>query len=240
MLPSDDPSQVPPSRGKPVLNLSILQHADSAFPSGSFAFSGGVEGLAAMVGRLDVAGLAGILELVLRHRWAGCERVTLVQAWRQGPEPDRLAAIDRALEAATLPATLRTGSRRNGSALLATHRRLETPGAAAMQTAIAEGRMLGHLAPIQGALWRSLGIAEADAVMMSAYTTLTALTSATVRLNALGALAVQAALSQVLPLIGAYADTSDISGETALTGALPWLDLACARQEVAELRLFSN
>lgn len=223
-----------------MLNLSILQHADSAFPSGSFAFSGGIEGLAALEGRLDVTRLAGILEVVLRHRWAGCERVALVQAWRRGPEPASLASIDRALEAATLPATLRTGSRRNGSALLATHRRLETPGAAAMQAAIAEGSMLGHLAPVQGALWRSLSIAEADAVMMSAYTTLTALTSATVRLNALGALAVQAALSRVLPLIGAYADTSDISGETPLAGALPWLDLACAHQEVAELRLFSN
>lgn len=223
-----------------MLNLRILQHADSAFPSGSFAFSGGLEGLAALEGRLDVARLAGILAVVLRHRWAECERVALVLAWRAGPAPASLAAIDRALEAATLPATLRTGSRRNGSALLAAHCRLETPGAGALQAAIADGRLLGHLAPLQGALWRSLGIAEAEAVMMSGYTTLTAMATAAVRLNALGALAVQAALSQVLPLIGDYADTSGITAQTPLAGALPWLDLACAQQEVAALRLFSN
>src|SRR4029077_12563533 len=30
----------------PTMLLTILQHADSAFPSGSFAFSNGIEGLA--------------------------------------------------------------------------------------------------------------------------------------------------------------------------------------------------
>jgi hypothetical protein len=37
--------------------LTILQHADSAFPSGSFAFSNGIEGLAAMNAPLDRSGL---------------------------------------------------------------------------------------------------------------------------------------------------------------------------------------
>ena len=41
----------------PTMLLTILQHADSAFPSGSFAFSNGIEGLAAMNAPLDRSGL---------------------------------------------------------------------------------------------------------------------------------------------------------------------------------------
>jgi urease accessory protein UreF len=87
VLPSDDPSQLPSSGDQPALNRSIPQHADSAFPSGSFAFSGGIEGLAALEGWFYVAGLLGNLKVVLRHRLAGCECVALVQAWGQGQPP---------------------------------------------------------------------------------------------------------------------------------------------------------
>jgi urease accessory protein len=39
--------------------LTILQHANSASPSGSFAFSNGIEGLAALNAPLDRAGGRG-------------------------------------------------------------------------------------------------------------------------------------------------------------------------------------
>jgi len=219
--------------------LSALQQADAAFPGGGFAFSNGMEGLAATGVRLDEFGLAGVLTAVLRHRWAPCDRVALALAWRAGAVPERLATIDHAMEAATLPESLRRGSCGNGAALLAAHVRLDTPGAAQLHEALASGDMLGHLAVVQGALWRQVGLDEATAVHVGGYTVVSGLTSAAVRLSCLGALAAQRALRTVLPLI-AELSCSPVGDDAQLSGSLPWLDIACARQQTAALRLFAN
>ena len=219
--------------------LPALQQADAAFPSGGFAFSNGVEGLDALGMRLNGPALAGIIEAVLRHRWAPCDRAALVQAWRAGSDVARLAEIDRALEVATLPESLRRGSRRNGAALLAAHVRIDTPGASALQAALQAEIILGHLSVLQGALWRAAGLEEDAAIQVSGYTVASGLASAAVRLGCLGALPAQTALRDALPLIAALsrAQVPDID---QLGGSLPWLDIACARQQGASLRLFAS
>jgi urease accessory protein len=223
-----------------VLNLlPALQQADAAFPSGGFAFSNGVEGLDAMGVRLDGPALAGVMEAVLRHRWTPCDRIALAQAWRAGPDVPRMAEIGRALEAATLPESLRLGSRRNGAALLAAHVRLGTPGASALQAALEADALLGHLPLLQGALWRAVGLDEAAAIQVSGYTAASGVASAAVRLGCLGALPAQAALRDVLPLI-AELSRGPVPDINRLGGFLPWLDIACARQQGASLRLFAS
>ena len=219
--------------------LPALQQADAAFPSGGFAFSNGVEGLDAMGAPLDGPALAGVMEAVLRHRWAPSDRIALVQAWRAGSDLARLAEIGRALEAATLPESLRRGSRRNGAALLAAHVRLGTPGATALHAALQAETILGHLPVLQGALWRAAGLDEDAATQVSGYTVASGLASAAVRLGCLGALPAQAALRDALPLIAALS-RGPVPGIDRLGGGLPWLDIACARQQGASLRLFAS
>lgn len=219
--------------------LPALQQADAAFPGGGFAFSNGIEGLNAMGARLDGPALAGVMEAVLRHRWAPCDRIVLVQAWRVGSDVTRLAEIGRALEAATLPESLRLGSCRNGAALLAAHVRLGTPGASTLKAALEADGILSHLPLLQGALWRAVGLDEATATQVSGYTVASGLASAAVRLGCLGALAAQAALRDVLPLI-AKLSRSPVPDIGRLGGFLPWLDIACARQQGASLRLFAS
>lgn len=219
--------------------LPALQQADAAFPSGGFAFSHGIEGLDAMGVRLDGPALAGVMEAVLRHRWAPCDRIALAQAWRAASDVARLAEIDRALEAATLPESLRRGSRRNGAALLASHVRLRTPGASALQEALGAEALFGHLPIVQGALWRASGLDEDAATQVSGYTVASGLASAAVRLGCLGALPAQAALRDVLPLIADLC-RAPVPGIDRLGGLLPWLDIACARQQGASLRLFAS
>ncbi len=111
--------------------LTVLQHADSAFPSGSFAFSNGIEGLAALNAPLDRDGLQNVVTMFLHHRWATSDRVALSLAHRTDGDLDRVMEVDRAIEAATLCEPLRAGSKRNGNALLAAHVRLQTHGAVA-------------------------------------------------------------------------------------------------------------
>jgi urease accessory protein len=111
--------------------LAALQHGDSAFPGGGFAFSWGVEGLVAdeLVGTAN--DLERVVEDLLVGRWAPFDRAALRGAFAAGSDLDRLTALDREVEAGTLVAGLREGSRRAGRALLGVHVRLATPGASA-------------------------------------------------------------------------------------------------------------
>jgi urease accessory protein len=218
--------------------LTAMQHADSAFPSGSFAFSNGIEGLAALGPGLDRARLAAAVDSTIRHRWACADRVALVHAFR-AHDLDHVAAIDAAVEASTIAEPLRTGSKRNGGALLAAHVRLATPCAAAFRALIDAGQAHGHLAVVQGLLWRNLGICEPHAVAMSGYTTASGLVAAAVRLGQIGAIAAQAVLGSALRAVEEAAG-APIPAAVEIASFTPWLDIASARQAHAHVRLFSN
>jgi len=218
--------------------LTAMQHADSAFPSGSFAFSNGIEGLAALGPRLDRARLAAAVDSTIRHRWACADRVALVHAHR-AHDLDHVAAIDAAVEASTIAEPLRTGSKRNGGALLAAHVRLGTPFAAAFRSLIDAGQAHGHLAVVQGLIWRNLGISEPHAVAMSGYTTASGLVAAAVRLGQVGAIAAQAVLGGALRAVEEAAK-APIPAAVEIASFTPLLDVASARQAHAHVRLFSN
>ncbi len=223
--------------------LLSLQQADAAFPSGSFAFSNGIEGLVAGDPAFDTGSLTRTLTALVRFRWAESDRVALILAHRAGPDPARLGRIDAAVEAATLVEAMRTGSRRNGASLLTTHARLATPGARDIRAAIRSGLMLGHLATVQGALWRGLGLSEAEAAAVAGYQLVSGLVSATVRLGQVGAIQGQQALQTVLPLVAEIAErpvTEDPDGAIVLTGFTPLIEVAAMRHARADLRLFAN
>jgi urease accessory protein len=218
--------------------LTILQHADSAFPSGSFAFSNGIEGLAAMNAPLDRSGLHSVVTMLLRHRWATSDRIAVALTHRAHGDFDGVAAIDRAVEAATLAEPLRTGSKRNGHALLAAHGRLATPGAAGLRSVIEDGKALGHLPVVQGFVWRARGMSEADAIAVSGYSTASGLIAAAVRLGCIGAVEAQAVLAAVLPAIAEL--SGPVSRDAEIESFMPWVDAAASRHARAHLRLFAS
>jgi urease accessory protein len=218
--------------------LTILQHADSAFPSGSFAFSNGVEGLAAINAPLDRSGLRDIVAMVLQHRWATSDRVAVMRAHRAGENFDELAVLDQAVEAATLSEPLRSGSKRNGNALLAAHTRLGTPGAGELRAQVTAEKLHGHLPVVQGFLWRAHGMTGSDAMTVSGYTTASGLIAAAVRLGRIGAVEAQAVLAALLPTIAAL--STPVAPDARIESFLPWVDAAASRQAHAHLRLFAS
>ncbi|GJE18638.1 urease accessory protein UreF [Methylobacterium marchantiae] len=232
-------------------NLVALQQADSTFPSGSFAFSNGIEGLAALGERIGGEGFGGeglsrAIEVVLRHRWAGSDRVALILSHRAGNDIDRLAAIDAAIEAATIAEPMRTGSRRNGAALLATHSRLGTPGAEDLRQAVRDRRLLGHLPIVQGTLWRALGLGEGAVAQIAGYQAAAGCVTAAIRLGIVGAIEAQRILTALLPILAEVAGRplpeSDPGeeDEIVLTAFTPLIEIAAARHARADLRLFAN
>src|SRR6266404_3722525 len=186
--------------------LSILQaiwQADGMFPSGSFAFSYGVECVVALRAKLDGTALAELTATIIRQRWETFDRVALIQAFRAGSNLQAIAAIDRDVEASTFGSTMRDGSRRNGVSFLASHERLGDAAALRLRDAVRSGVCLGHIAVMQGTVWRAMGLDEKLAQLASAYGVASGVTAAAVRLGAIGALEGQKVLSGCLPLIDA-------------------------------------
>ena len=221
-------------------SLLAMQQADTAFPSGAFAFSNGIEGLAALPYAFDCDALQRHAEAAIRHRWAGTDRVAMILAYRADGDLVRLETVDRAIEAATLPEPMRMGSRRAGRALLTTHARLGTLKADGLRTAIAGGRLIGHLAMIQGCLWRSIGLSEEEATAISGYQTVAGLATAAVRLGRIGAIEAQGVVRDMLPVIAACGTPLFDDADLVFDSMIPFIEIAAMRSARVELRLFAN
>ena len=222
--------------------LSILRaiwQADGTFPSGSFAFSYGVEGVVALRSKLDGTALAELTASIIRQRWMTCDRVALVQAFRATGNLDAIAGIDRNLEASTFGSTMRDGSRRNGGSFLASHARLGEDMALRLRETVRSGVCLGHIAVMQGAVWQAMGLEEMLAQLASAYSVASGVTAAAVRLGAIGALEGQKVLRGCLPLIETLV-VQPVPEEAELSSFIPFLEIAAARHARADLRLFVN
>jgi urease accessory protein len=222
--------------------LAILQaiwQADGAFPSGSFAFSYGVEGVVALRSKLDGAALAELTVTIIRQRWMTCDRVALVRAFRAAGNLDAIADIDRDVEASTFGSTIREGSRRNGGSFLASHARLGEATAVRLRQAVASGVCLGHIAVMQGVVWQAMGLDEKLTQIASAYSAASGAVTAAVRLGAIGALEGQKVLRGCLPLIDTLV-AEPVPEDSELSSFIPFLEIAAARHARADLRLFVN
>jgi urease accessory protein len=219
--------------------LRAIWQADGAFPSGSVAFSYGIEGVLALRPGMGVDEFEQLVRTILRQRWASYDRVALLRAFRAGDDLDAIAKIDCEVEASTLVETLRAGSRRHGASFLASHARLGDRRAGRLREAVRSGRCLGHIAVMQGAIWSATVPDAGLAQVTSGYAVASGMVTAAVRLGAIGALQGQGLLRDCLPLIAALS-AEEPSETTELMSFLPFLDVAAARQAHADVRLFAN
>jgi urease accessory protein len=219
--------------------LVALQHADGQFPSGSFAFSQGLEASSSLATELGAFDFAAFVEGQVRHRWAQADRVAVVRAHRLSGKLEALADLDREVEASIFMEGLRSGSRRNGAALLTTHERIATRGAGAYRALVRGGGACGHLAIVQGLLWQALGLDEATTEAMSGYQMVACLATSAVRLGVIGAIEAQAVIARALPQIEA-AVLTPIGEDAPLRSFTPLCEIAVAWHGASGQRLFSN
>lgn len=219
--------------------LMALQYADSAFPSGGFAFSQGLEAASQLQARLRPFDLSDYIELQIRHRWASSDRVALIRSHRLANDLVSIIQLDHEVEASTMMEPLRAGSRRNGMALLTAHNRLATPNASEYRQRVREGQAPGHIAVVQGLVWRSSGLTEDMAVALSGYQCVMSLATAAIRLGLAGAIEAQRIVRQYLPLIDDVMQ-SQVADDCPLSSFAPLAELAVLLHAGSEQRLFSN
>ena len=179
--------------------LRLLQTTDSAFPSGAFAFSSGLETLKNEGKVRDATDVYRVLTQQIIPRWFSFDRPFLVEAREAAEDSARLLEIDARCHIQNTSDRLADASRRIGRSLLSVHGRIGTPHAVAYEAAIAQaGRMnrAGYEPVVQGLVSQGIGLSLEQAEIGALNSTVMAFISAAVRLGCLGAIEAQSLLAQ--------------------------------------------
>ena len=218
--------------------LTALQFGDGQFPGGGFAFSWGLETLVTD-GKLARADFAAFLDGQLRYRWAPFDRILVAHAHAAANDLPRVLELDDLADALMTIDSARLGSRRAGAALLGTHVRLATPGAASLKASVDAGDAHGHLSIVQGIVLAGVGLDVAGALAVSAYSVAQALCTAAIRLGLIGHLDAQRALASARPAMAEIA-AQPCPGLDDISTFVPVSDIAILRHAGQAQRLFSN
>jgi urease accessory protein len=224
--------------------LAALQLADSAFPSGAYTLSHGLETLLEDGIVRDVDDIGRCLRATLMGRAAPGDLAALMAAHRAAdPEVDlpSILAIDQRLAATKLAAEDRDGSRRVGGRLVVEAARLaSSPALDGLRDAIATGSTPGTAAVAFGVAANALGIPPRAAAIAAGNALATALLSAAVRLGRMGHGDLQRLLRAAAPTIRRAVDVAEATDWHALRPSTPGFDIAIARHETATGRLFAS
>lgn len=208
----------------------LLQVADSAFPTGAFAHSAGLEA-ASQLGELS-----DLPRFVESAAWqAGRGALPFVAAAHDAPE--RLAAIDLACDATLTSPVANRASRTQGRALILAAREVFAE-AAPIDRAIREGGLRGHLAPTLGATLRAAGATREETLAVFLHGAVRTVLSAAVRLGLVGPHEAQRLHRGVAPqLERVIAECSNLPLEEAAQTS-PRLEVVGALHDRLPSRLF--
>jgi urease accessory protein len=211
-----------------MVTWRFLQLADSAFPTGGFAHSGGLEAAAQ-------AGETGQLAAFAREAlWqAGFGALPLAHdAWF---DPSSLAALDARADSFLANHVANRASRTQGGAFFSTCGRVfpgEMPPAP-------EGLCM-HLAPLWGVAFRALGMSLEEMQRLFLWGTARGVLAAAVRLGLAGTYEAQRLLAGLGPPLDEVAGHCAGLGVDALAQTAPLLDLLQGTHDRLHSRLFQS
>jgi urease accessory protein len=225
--------------------LALLQLADSAFPSGAYTLSGGLETLVEEGLVQSPDDVAGCIRSVLLGRAARGDLAALVAAHRSAsespPDIESIVAIDRRLEATKLAAEERTGARRVGRRIaIEGDRLIAATAVAALRAAIDVGETPGTAAVAFGVVAAGMAIPEREAALAAAHATTLAMLGVAVRLGRIGHGDQQRLLRDAREIIVRAVDVARATDWRAMRPFAPGLDIAMARHEFASGRMFAS
>lgn len=215
----------------------LWQLADSAFPSGGFAHSGGLEAAVAQ----KLVSTADELHVFCEQslHLAGAQTLPMMEAVHQSPA--RFAEVDAFAQSTLVNHVANRASSAQGQALLtAASRVFQLQALLDASDATRHGRTPGHLAPTFGLVTASLGITLDDAGHLLLYITARGLMSAAVRLNLVGPIQGQQLQHALGPVARAVHAAATGRGLDDVANTHPVIDLAQANQDRLYSRLFQS
>ena len=216
-------------------NFLAWQLADSAFPTGAFAHSWGLES-AWQHGEVgDSAAVRRFVEAAVRQTTFGI--VPLLTAAHQ--DPSRWADLDALADAFLINGVANRASRQQGRTLLATAARV-WPGPEMRLAREQASRLFAHLGPVTGVVFRTVGIPLDTAQQLLLFGTVRGVVSAAVRLGILGSYEAQRLQLDAVPLLEECCVRSARFDENDLAQVAPIADLLQATHDRLYSRLFQS
>lgn len=215
----------------------LLQIADSGFPTGGFAHSGGLE--AAFVAGA-VTGAADLDVFLLACVWSvGHAALPFVSAAHAAP--DRVWELDARIDAQLTGHVANRASRTQGRAFLATSTRVFDAAAVGQLAERARSRdVCVHLAPVYGAVLAALGVARRDTQALYMLLALRGATSAAVRLGIVGPHEAQRIQGRYAGTLDAVLEACEGLGPGDAATTSPVFDLIGATHDRLYARLFQS
>jgi urease accessory protein len=228
--------------------LSVLQLSDSAFPSGRYTLSYGLEAFAQSAelrAPNASAALLGLLHDSIRFGVAPSDGVALACAHRaassEGVDLELVGQADERLTAVKLAREAREASVRTGRALLLTGATAFAETALTDYAELVQRRIFpGNHAVVLGLLSACLGVQRLEAVAGELYAYSSGWVAAPVRLGLIDHRAAQGLLHHTRPVIAAAALKTVNCSVTQISSCTPLLDVMAMRHEDSELRLFAS
>ena len=211
------------------------QIVDSAFPTGVFAHSWGLEAAWQQGEVDDLDTLRLFLEASIRQ--AGYASLPLVNdAYRS---PEQLEALDELADVFLLNAVANRASRIQGRTLLGTAGRIwPSEALAALQTRA--DATCAHVAPLSGAAFRAIGLSLPAVQKVVLYGTARGVLSAAVRLGIAGSFEAQRMQYECSSWLDRIADRCSALSIDDLAQTAPVLDLLQAGHDRLYSRLFQS
>jgi urease accessory protein len=220
--------------------LAQLQLTDSAFPSGLYTLSHGLEASTAS-GPEEIAEIVADL---LRHSAGPGDATALVQAHRATGRDDwaAVAEIDRRLHAVKLNRELRRASVRTGRQVLETAAVVfGGPEVETLAALVRQGAALGNHAVVVGVVHAGRRVRVGDAVAGDLFAYALSCTTAAVRLGRIDFRQAQGVLHGLAPVIEETARAAlERESPGDIGGTVPLADVLSGTHERAPARLFTT
>ena len=219
------------------MNYLVWQLIDSAFPSGGFAHSSGLE---ASVQHGHVTGGAG-LRAFAGQALVQCGHGALPLVTAAHRQPDEAADLDRLSDVFLSNPVANRASRAQGRALLTSVAR-SFPGVpvASIEADLRTEVIAGHHAPMFGRLFNLLGVEIADTQRAFLFIAARGVCSAAVRLGIVGAYEAQTLQADLAPCIDGIVRRCGALPPEDIAQTAPLLDLFQSTHDRLYSRLFQS